>query len=124
MRTISSSARFVSVDSSASQSFFRLSRTNTNLAATLGPGQAIDDASLGLAFEYLVNGVCAERQFTVERNAAEEVLSDKGQCGNGFCQRANTMPVMFTHPASIHEGSDFKTVKEVIDFALNIDLGL
>jgi hypothetical protein len=38
-----------------------------------------------------------------------------------ICQRANTVAVMCTHPTSVHESCDFKTAKEVIDFALNIN---
>jgi hypothetical protein len=31
------------------------------------------------------------------------------------------MTVMLAHPTLIHEGGDFKTTKEVIDFALNMN---
>ncbi len=34
------------------------------------------------------------------------------------------MAVMFAHPTSMHEGGDFETAKEVIDFALNVNVGL
>ena len=34
------------------------------------------------------------------------------------------MAVMFSHPALMHEGSNFETAKEFIDFALNINVGL
>ena len=53
-------------------------------------------------------------QFVVDHDAAEEVLADKGQCENGFCQRADTMAVMFAHPAPMHEGGNFETAKEIM----------
>ena len=79
---------------------------------------------VGLTLQQLVGGVFAERQFAVENDAAEEVLADKGQCENGFCQRAHAMAVMFTHPATVHQGSNLETAKEVINFALNVNVGL
>jgi hypothetical protein len=69
----------------------------------------------------LVSGVFAERQLAVEYDTAEKVLTDKGQSEIGLCQRAYTMAVMLSHPASMHKRIDFETAKEVIDFALNID---
>ena len=79
---------------------------------------------IGLTLEQLVSGVFAKWQFAVDHDAAEEVLADKGQCENGFCQRADTMAVMFAHPAPMHEGGNFETAKEIIDFALKMNLGL
>jgi hypothetical protein len=34
------------------------------------------------------------------------------------------MTVMFAHPVAVHEGCDFETSEEVIDFALNVNMGL
>ena len=34
------------------------------------------------------------------------------------------MAMMFSHPAAVHQGSDFETTKEVINFALNVNGGL
>jgi len=34
------------------------------------------------------------------------------------------MAVMFAHPAPIHEGGNFETAKEIIDFALKMNLCL
>ena len=48
---------------------------------------------IGLTLEQLVSGVFAKWQFAVDHDAAEEVLTDKGQCENGFCQRAYTQVV-------------------------------
>jgi hypothetical protein len=31
---------------------------------------------------------------------------------------------MFAHPAAVHQGSNLETAKEVIDFALNMNVGL
>jgi hypothetical protein len=34
------------------------------------------------------------------------------------------MAVMFAHATLMHEGGDFETAKEVIDFTLNVNVGL
>ena len=31
---------------------------------------------------------------------------------------------MFTHPTAVHEGGDFETAEEIVDFALNMNVGL
>ena len=79
---------------------------------------------VGLTLQQLIGGVFAERQFAVEHDAAEEVLADKGQCENGFCQRAYTMAVMFAYPTAVHQSRNLETAKEVINFALNVNVGL
>ena len=71
-----------------------------------------------------IRGVLSERDLVVEDNTAEEVFADKGQCKNGFCQRSNTMAVMFAHPAFMHQGRNLETAEKIINFALNINMGL
>ena len=43
---------------------------------------------------------------------------------SSFPRPALTMAVMFAHTAPMHEGGNFETAKEIIDFALNMNLGL
>jgi len=41
----------------------------------------------------LDGGGFAKWKIVIDDNAAKEILTEKGQCKNGFCQRANALTV-------------------------------
>ena len=74
-----------------------------------------------LALEQIVCGVFAEWRIAVDNNTAKKVLANKGQCEDAFGQKANTMAVMFTPPASMRKRSDFEKAKKVTEIAGNVN---
>ena len=63
-------------------------------------------------------------QILVEDDFSQEILSDKWQCENGLCQRANAVSVVFSNTAAVHERTDLESVEKYVDFALNVNVDL
>jgi len=51
--------------------------------------------------EKLISCVFAKAKIPIDSNTAKEVLSDKWQCEDGLCQRANTMAVAVTNATAV-----------------------
>ena len=60
----------------------------------------------------------------VDYNAAEEILSDKWQCEDCFCQRTNAVAVAFTDTTSVQQPTDSELVEEDVNLVKNVDLSL
>ncbi|WP_167527818.1 hypothetical protein [Desulfosarcina alkanivorans] len=69
---------------------------------------------VGTSFEDFAGSIFAKRQFVVDHNASEEVLTHKRQCKNRSYQRTTTVPAVFSGTAPMQSGSNFESAEKVV----------